>query len=93
MLPAIPAPYEPAPRSLREARRPGQTGDWYPCFVCQVPCNPKGAKLIHLCGGGSLVRDPQEDCGGTGCLASYPVGPNCLRRHPELKPYVSRRPS
>lgn len=93
MLPPIEAPREPAPRSLRDSHRPGQTGDWYPCFICGVPCNPATAKLIHLCGGGSLVRDHADPCGGDGCLAGYPVGPTCLRRHPEIKPYVSIRPS
>lgn len=92
VLPPIPAPHERAPEALRTRHRPGQTGDWYPCFICGVPCNPKTARLIHLCGGGSLVRDHKDDCKGDGCLAGYPVGPNCLRRHPEIKPYVSSRP-
>lgn len=65
-----------------------------PCVVCGCPVTrPRyrlhctdGATWIGL---STLECDP-EHCGNAGqsCMGFYAIGPDCLRKHPELKQYV-----
>jgi len=75
-------------RRQNEERGLGK-GD-YPCLMCGRFCGSDKVKMFHLCGGGSEIRAslPHDSCAGE-CLAMYPVGPSCFRRHRRvLQPYL-----
>ncbi len=59
-------------------------GESYPCAVCGKPVNnPKHYLHIEGCWAlepGEAVKDESAD------LGLQPVGTDCLRRHPELRP-------
>lgn len=69
-------------------------GDNYPCVVCGKPVkNPK--LYVRYFWGTHAVTDQEaeeiiakEGNGGDMCL--YPIGAACLKKHPELKPYVHK---
>lgn len=47
---------------------------------------------IH-CGGGVAVTEAEANAlnasgEGGGDMGCHPIGPDCLRQHPQLKPYV-----
>lgn len=64
-------------------------GDYGPCVVCGRDIKGKNPSFVHVHGGGMYAvteeeaegMNPQADCG------FQPVGPDCLRKHPELKSY------
>lgn len=61
----------------------------YPCLICGRLCGDT-AKMFHLCGGGDQITagNPHDDCAGD-CLAFYPIGPACYKRHKKaLKPFL-----
>jgi hypothetical protein len=75
------------------AERNNATDDAAPCVICgKLVKAPKF--MLHVHQGGSHAVTAEEaadlnanggepsDCGG------HPIGADCLRRHPELKPYV-----
>lgn len=70
-------------------------GNTYPCVVCGKPCpNPKFMLWVH-CGGDTAVTIEEGErlnaAGEEGSdLGSQPIGVDCLRKHPELKPYTWR---
>ena len=82
-------------------RTPRRTGRWRadstPCYICAEPIREERIKhMLHIhCGGGVAVTEAEakalnasgEEGGDMGC---FPIGPDCLRQHPELKPYVIR---
>lgn len=102
MLPALQLPdYPSAQRDINESRstmrwvrRGVDTG--YPCIVCGTRTGPNPSKYIHVCDGGSIVRDPRDlgpghgEFGESGCLGFYPIGPSCLKNFPQLRPYASK---
>ena len=70
--------------------------DESPCAVCGRPTNREGggAQSIRTWYGSQAVTEAEASKlaktapgGDTGC---YPVGADCLRKHPELLPYVVR---
>lgn len=75
-----------------------RAGADYPCLVCGRGC-ASSAPHVHLHGGGTLIVTSEEaaqlDAEGWGGedMGAYPVGRDCLRRHPELRPYVIAAPS
>lgn len=68
------------------------TGDEYPCVICGAGCGVEPMWFVHLVSGGvqlaapGVEEDPSDDMG------LYPIGPECLRKHPALKPYAMRNP-
>lgn len=65
------------------------------CFVCGSSCrNP--TLWIHVIHGGGYVLLAEEATPGwiplNGDLGLQPVGASCLKRFPELKPYIQRIP-
>lgn len=82
------------PVSDRYMDNAGKPMQHYPCVICgrEVKPGPKTA-YVHLHYGGGVAILPEEEeqanreCPG-GNLGAYPVGADCLRKHPELKPYV-----
>ena len=69
-------------------------GDGLPCVVCGKGVNMKTVRYLHLHLGGShavTVReadDLSEEGRDNEDMGAYPIGACCLRKHPELKPYV-----
>lgn len=69
-------------------------GDAYRCIICGKPCkNPKYLVWEHL-GGGTVVTMEEgkrlNAAGKEGAdLGGQPIGSDCLRKHPELRPYVN----
>lgn len=80
-----------SPKRTANEDRYGHPGGKTPCYICAKPiANERIRHMIHVhCGGGMAVTeeeaaklDPAGDLGG------QPIGPECLKKHPELKPYV-----
>lgn len=66
-----------------------------PCIVCRRPIViTSETRYLHVClgGGHALAGPPGGDpyCERRACLAYYPIGAECLRKHPELRPYAGR---
>lgn len=63
-----------------------------PCVVCGKAISKKStsAKVVRVHNGGiSLVTEEEALVMDEGAdLGSYPLGADCLRRYPVLKPYV-----
>ncbi len=66
-------------------------GDTLPCVVCGRACkNP--VWMLHLWGGNDAVtEDEASTLNPNADMGMYPVGSDCLRKHPELKPYAIRQ--
>jgi hypothetical protein len=62
-----------------------------PCIVCGKPA-PTTPFSIHVhCGGGTAVTEEEAAKLDEGAdLGMYPIGRNCLKKHPELKEYAVR---
>jgi len=71
-------------------------GSEYPCVVCGRGI-PKPVHYVHLYYGSMAVTEEEaaefarKDGDGGGDLGHYPVGSDCLKRHPEIRPYLVRR--
>lgn len=67
-----------------------KAGDAPTCVICGRGITSANPRMVHVhCGGWTLVTedeathlDPAADMG------LFPIGPECLRRHPEIRPYV-----
>jgi len=76
-----------------EASAKGPKGDQYPCLVCGRGAT-RNAVYVRLHGGGNNIVTEAEanqrnaEGGEPGDMGAYPVGRDCLRKHPELLPYV-----
>lgn len=68
-------------------------GDLHPCAICGKGVrNPR--YWVHIWYGNAAVTEEeaaalrlQEDR-GDGDTGMYPIGPDCLRRHPEYRKYI-----
>lgn len=83
-------------RSKNEERFPCKDGQ-QPCIICGRPCNMDTAAVVLLADcqkvGDSfgLAACTPEEFRQTepGCrLYCYPIGPDCLKAFPALKPYI-----
>lgn len=70
-------------------------GTEQPCLLCGKPCpNPK--YMVHLhCGGDTAVTEEEAEAlnanGNEGSdLGMYPIGNDCLKKHPEFNPYIQK---
>lgn len=61
--------------------KPGQLE----CAVCGRGIPLEKGKMIRIGGGGSTFVPPNQD-DGPADMGFYPIGPECLRKNPELKP-------
>lgn len=68
-----------------------------PCTMCGRPIKAKYPKMLHLYNGGSLIVTTEEAqefnrtgeySGGSGDMGAFPIGPECLKNYPQLKPYA-----
>jgi hypothetical protein len=64
--------------------------DTMPCVICGRPINTADCRLwVHVVEGGSHIILPDTIYGNPAAdLLYYPIGSNCLRVHPEYKPYI-----
>ena len=85
----IEVPYHP--KHTENAERCGAA---YPCVICGKAVTTPNPWMVHLHGGGGYIVTEEE--AGTmpeaEDLGLYPIGAECLRQHPEVKPYAARRP-
>lgn len=63
------------------------------CMICGKPCLDAKYFAWEHCGGGTLVtREEGERLNKSGKaggdLGYQPIGPECLKKHPELKAYL-----
>lgn len=73
-----------------------------PCLVCGKPIKQANQHhMVHLHNGGwtavteaeAAELDARDHAKGvTADLGGWPIGPDCLRQHPELLPYVQGDP-
>lgn len=82
-------------RDKNQERYGGGALDETECAVCAKPIkNDKITAEIHVHGGWGAVVTEDEAAAMRGTAAEggdmgmWPVGSDCLRKHPELKPYV-----
>lgn len=83
----IPVPYN-SNRKVDPMMREG----YEPCLICGRPTNYKRAAVVHVHGGGAVIVTEEEaaSMNPAADLGAQPIGPDCLRRHPELRPYTHR---
>lgn len=65
-----------------------------PCVVCGKAVKAPGVYFVHAVEGGGYVCTPDEDAarfGRSDDLGLQPIGSDCVRKHPELAPYVRKR--
>jgi hypothetical protein len=82
----IPEPRVRIPESTKPYREPCEKD---PCVVCgREVKNPR--HYLEVVDGGAYAAVPgSADVNDAGYVGGLPIGPDCLRQHPELKPYVS----
>lgn len=67
-----------------------------PCIVCGRAINmDRPHWMVYVHGGGSVIVTETEHtemnrANERGDLGCYPIGPECLRKHPDIKPYAIR---
>lgn len=66
-------------------------GEYDPCCVCGKAVKaPRTYLHVHAGGAAVVTEDEARTLPANADLGMQPVGPECLREHPELKPYVQR---
>lgn len=81
------------PRYSTNFRGEAKGTDVGPCVVCGKPVKAPGKLFVHVIDGGGSVCTPDEDdahWGRNDDLGIQPIGSDCARRHPEMKPYIRR---
>jgi len=64
-------------------------GDAYPCVICGRPVTTATRWLVRL--DTSNTIHSVDDCTlGAKDMGCYPIGADCLRQHPEIKPLARR---
>lgn len=65
-------------------------GEHQPCIVCGRGIKSEACHMVHVHRGGTHLVTEEEAAvlDGASDLGLYPIGPCCLRRHPEIKPYT-----
>ena len=82
------------PRSERSVLRPPKGNRQWACIVCGNGVNIDKAAWLWIHKGGSTVVTKEEaerlnaEGHGASDVGYHPVGPCCLKRHPELRPYA-----
>lgn len=56
-----------------------------PCVICGRPVRHPKYWLVVV-DGGSAFGDTNSDPNDPGYMGGFPIGPDCLAQHPELKP-------
>lgn len=87
-LPRI--PYATNADFHRQVTRTGAYRDGYsPCLICGRAVKDCGAAVLRVVdGGGTIADNGDPDIDPSADLGCYPIGPCCLKRYPEFRPYV-----
>lgn len=69
-----------------------KAGDLLPCVVCGRGIKAKNPRMVHVHDGGASIvtEDEAAKLNPNADMCFFPIGPCCLRKHPELKPYIQR---
>jgi hypothetical protein len=65
--------------------------EFWPCIVCGLPIDGQKAKWIHVIDGGCRAAEDGDEIDPGGDMYWHPIGPDCLRRQPQLKPVAKSR--
>ena len=67
-----------------------KAGDLPTCIICGRGIKAVAPASVHVHGGGSLVVTEEEAAtmSAAADVGIYPIGPECLKNHPEMKAYV-----
>jgi hypothetical protein len=85
----IAIPHVEVPKSLIDARS-RKHGDRYMCVICRLAM-PSPKFMCHVIDGGGVALHPEDESiyvPDGGDLLFHPVGSDCLRKHPAMKPYA-----
>lgn len=69
---------------------------YMPCIVCGRAIKSETPAMVRVYWGSHIVTAEEaeqlhiSEGGDGGDLYYYPIGPDCLRRHPGIRPYVRR---
>jgi hypothetical protein len=65
--------------------------DETPCKLCGRPIKDQSkAKQLHFgTGNAVLITEDEPEVGTADDCGYFPVGPNCARKYPELKPFLT----
>lgn len=81
-----------SPVKARNERVYGHNGG-AACIVCSMPINTEKHKFwVRLFEGCLICTAAEAEADPSGDTGYYPVGKECIKRFPELKPYVEVRP-
>lgn len=64
-----------------------RAGDSNGCIVCGKAVQP-GAPHIRMDTSGRAITDQYGDAHSAQDQGAFPIGPDCLRKNPQLRPYV-----
>jgi hypothetical protein len=69
-----------------------RAGDLLPCIVCGRGIKAARPRMVHVHNGGTSIVSEEEAAAldPAGDLFFYPIGPCCLRAHPEIRLYVQK---
>lgn len=86
--------------SENQERTGANRGGFAPCVLCGRAINLKYPHhLIHEISGGGVALHPEDEdeyiaahgsAGDPGDCGGQPIGPDCLKQHPELKQFTVR---
>ena len=64
--------------------------DETPCIICGKGVKNPWRYTVHLFYGNTLVTaDEAQSLDESGDLGAWPIGDDCLKKHPEVAPYLS----
>lgn len=83
------------PKSPKHNANMDRAGELEPCIVCGKGIkNLNKAKWLNTVFGSEAITPAEAAQFTPGELSgAFPIGPDCLRRHPELRPYTDRKDS
>ncbi len=67
-----------------------------PCIICGRAIKAESPAMVRVYWGTHIVTKEEaeqlhiEESGDGGDLYYYPIGPDCLRKYPDIKPYVHK---
>lgn len=80
-----------SPDYSKNRHRYNQSDNNQPCIICgKLVKDQNNRYSVHVHNGGTYLVTEEEaaNLNDAGDCGMYPIGPDCLRQHPELRPYV-----
>lgn len=80
------------PRTKNYHKNMSKAGDLPTCIICGrgIKVESPAAVRVHAGGAAVVTEEETAQMNASADLGVYPIGTDCLRRHPELKTYVLR---